>query len=184
MNLQFKPSSEDGSCHVTLGFDIRDGRYGSVDLSGLGAVVVLNSPPGQARADGNLSAAVYVDERASSDQRDALQTILSGQAGGLFGALAPLLGTPLGAKTTRIEFSGDAKRRGLKIGGVGEFTVEAIPGSVDVNQPITLINMNIFNPGHPLTQAVAVSSSYQDHGMHWDNTGGNGYITTLDLKGP
>ena len=184
MSLQFTPSSDDGSCHVSLGFDITDGRYGTVNLSGLGAVVVLNSPPGQTMADGNLSAAVYVDERASAAQRAALETIFSGQAGGLFGALAPLLGTALGTKTVPITFSGEGKRRGVSIGGVGAFTVEPIAGTIDPAQPITLHNMNLFNPGQPLTQAVAVASSYADHGMTWDHTGRNGYVTSLDLKGP
>jgi hypothetical protein len=184
MNMQFKPSSDDGSCHVTLGFDIRQGRYGGVDLSGLGAVVVLNSPPGQALADGNLSAAVYVDERAAPPQQDALRTILSGQAGGLFGLLAPLLGSLLGVTPARIAFGGDAKRRSLRVEGVTEATVEAVAGSIDPQQPITLHNMNLFNPAAPLTQAVVVAGAYSDHGLQWDTTGGNGYITALDLTGP
>jgi hypothetical protein len=184
MDLRLRPSSADGSCHVTLGFDIRQGRYGAESLDGLGAVVVLNSPPGQAMADGNLSAALYLDERASPAQQAALQTILSGQAGGLFGLLAPLLGTFLGATPARIAFGGDAKRRTLRVEGVTEATVEAISGPIDPQQPITLVNMNLFNPGAPLTQAVTVASSYQDHGLQWDNTGRNGYLTALDLKGP
>ena len=184
MSLQLKPSSDDGSCHVTLGFDIRQGRYGAVALDGLGAVVVLNSPPGQSMGEGNLSAALYVDERASAQQQEALRAIFAGEAGGLFGALAPLVGNFLGVKPARIEFGGDAKRRSVQVAGVTEATVEAIPGTIDPARPITLGNMNIFNPGEPLTQAVVVSSSYRDHGLRWDTTGRNGYITALNLQGP
>jgi hypothetical protein len=184
MDMRFKPSSDDGSCHVTLGFDIRNGRYGSVSLDGLGVALVLNSLPGQAFADGNLSAALYLDDRASSEQQAALQTIFAGQAGGLFGALAPLLGQLLGMKLARIEFDGDEKRRGMRIEGITDSTVEAVPGPIDANAPITLLNMNLFNPGQPLTQAITVSSAYQDYGLEWDNTGKNGYITALNLEGP
>lgn len=182
MDIRFKPSSSDGSCHVTLGFDIRDGRYGSVDLSGLGVVAAFNStgPLG----DGNLRVALYLDERASDEQRNALQMIFSGQAGGLFGALGPLVGEVLGVKPARITFEGDAQRRGVRVDGATAFTVEAIPGPNDPSKPITLENMNLFNPGAPLTQAIAVSSSYDDFGLQWDNTGQNGYITALSLEGP
>src|SRR5918911_1406802 len=184
MDLRFKPSSRDGSCHVTLGFDIRNGRYGAGDLDGLGAVLVLNSPPGQSLADGNLRAALYVDERASSEQRDALQAIFSAQAGGLFGALAPLIGQIMGVRQARITFGGDAQRRNLRIEGVTEATVEVVPSPIDPSKPITLGNMNIFNPSEPLTQAIVVSSSYKDYGLEWDNTGQNGYMTALNLEGP
>jgi hypothetical protein len=182
MDMRFKPSSSDGSCHVTLGFDIRNGRYGDVNLDGLGAVMVMNSAG--ALAEGNLRAALYLDARASSEQRDALQSIFSGQAGGLFGDLGPLIGEILGVKQAQITFDGDMQRCGVRVEGVTEATVEAIPGAIDQSRPITLDNMNIFNPGEPLTQAITVSSSYQDYGLEWDNTGQNGYITALKLDGP
>jgi hypothetical protein len=76
------------------------------------------------------------------------------------------------------------QRCGVRVEGVTEATVEAIPGAIDQSRPITLDNMNIFNPGEPLTQAITVSSSYQDYGLEWDNTGQNGYITALNLDGP
>jgi len=184
MDLRFKPSSSDGSCHVTLGFDIRNGRYGAVSLDGLGAVMVINSPAGQSLADGNLSAALYVDERASSEQQAAMQAIFSGQAGGLFGGLGPLIGQLLGVKAARIEFSDDAQRRSLSVEGVTEATVEAVPSPLDPTKSVTLGNMNLFNPSEVLTQGIVVSSSYKDHGLEWGNTGRNGYITALNLEGP
>lgn len=184
MNLALKPSSPDGSCHAMLAFNIQQGGYGAVDLSGLGVVVVINTPPGQAMIDGNLSAAVYIDERASAQQQTALQTIFGGQAGGLFGGLGPLIGTMLGVKTASIEFSQDGKRQSVRVAGITEATHEPIAGPINPEQPITLHNMNLFNPGEPLTQAVTVTSSYQDYGLAWDNTGRNAYVTALNLSGP
>lgn len=184
MDLRFKPSSSDGSCHVTLGFDIRKGSYGSVSLDGLGAVMVMNSPAGQALADGNLAAALYVDERGSSEQQAALQTIFTGQAGGLFGGLGPLIGQVLGVKPARITFDGDDKRRSVHIEGVTDAMVEAIPSPIDPSKSVTLVNMNLFNPSEVLTQAIVVSNSYKDYGHEWNNTGKNGYITPLNLQGP
>ncbi len=184
MDLQFKPSSADGSCHVTLAYDIAQGRLGSVDLGGLGAVLVLNSPPGQAMADGNLKAAMYLDERASPQQQEALTTIFSGGAGGIFGLLAPLMGEVLGVKPASIRFEQDGKQRRVRVADVTEVAVEPIPSPLDPGQSITLGGMNMFNPGEPLTQAIVRSSSYRDFGLEWDNTGQNGYVTALNLQGP
>src|SRR5919202_909909 len=46
MSLQLTPSSTDGSCHVTLAFNITEGHYGGGALGGLGGVLLLKSPPG------------------------------------------------------------------------------------------------------------------------------------------
>jgi hypothetical protein len=69
-------------------------------------------------------------------------------------------------KSARIEFDGDEKRRGVRIEGITDSTVEAIPGPIDPSTPITL------------------SSSYKDYGLEWDDAGRNGYITALNLEGP
>ena len=184
MDLSWKPSSDDGSCHVMLAFNVQQGRYGTTSLDGLNAVVVINTLAGQAMGDGNLSAALYLDERASPQQQEALSAILSGQAGGLFGMLAPLMGAVLGVKPARIQFEQDGKKRSLRIDGIGEVTGEAVPGAINPDEPITISNINIFNPSEPVTQAVVTSSSYRDHGLQWDNTGKNAYITSLNLQGP
>ncbi|HLF07859.1 MAG TPA: DUF1326 domain-containing protein [Dehalococcoidia bacterium] len=184
MNLAWKPSSDDGSCHVMLAFNVQQGRYGTISLDGLNAVVVVNTPAGQAMADGGLSAALYLDQRASPQQQEALATILSGQAGGLFGMLAPLMGTVLGVKPARIQFEQDGKKRSLRIDGISEVTGEAVPGALNPDEPVSINNLNIFNASEPITQAVVSSGSYRDYGLQWDNTGMNAYITRLDLQGP
>jgi len=59
--------------------------------------------------------ALYLDERASHDQKDALTKIFSGKAGGgLFGIAANLIEEVLGVKSVPIEFSIEAKRRRIK----------------------------------------------------------------------
>jgi hypothetical protein len=64
--------------------------------------------------------AVYLDERANNDQRDALTKIFIGQAGGeFFGEILPLIGEILGIKSVPIEFSIEGKkRRKIKISSI------------------------------------------------------------------
>ena len=55
-NLGAMPTSADQSCNVMMAFNITDGRYGGVDLSGVRAAMVILTPPGQPMAQGNARA--------------------------------------------------------------------------------------------------------------------------------
>ena len=70
--LRALPNSDDQSCRVTHSFSIEDGRYGAVDLGGLNVVRVMVSPAGQPMIAGKWSAALYLDDRGSTEQREAL----------------------------------------------------------------------------------------------------------------
>ena len=69
-------------------------------------------------SEGNGTAAVYVDDRASSQQRDALSAIASGQAGGppalIFGRLIDEAKF-LGVKFVPISFHKEGHKRGVSI---------------------------------------------------------------------
>jgi hypothetical protein len=58
--------------------------------------------------------ALYVDERANQDQRDALTQIFSGQASGHLASVAPLIGEVLGVKAVPIEYRSEGRRRSLR----------------------------------------------------------------------
>ena len=77
-NFNARPSL--GNCQGTIGALIAEGRYGGVDLRGQKAFVTLKWPG--AIHEGNGVAAVYVDSAASEPQREALDQIFSGAAGG------------------------------------------------------------------------------------------------------
>lgn len=70
----------DGHCDVALAFHIDEGNFNGVPLEGLN-FVAANYTPGP-MADGNWTSALYLDERANPQQREALEQILSGQMGG------------------------------------------------------------------------------------------------------
>jgi hypothetical protein len=132
-----------GFCEVAAAFHVDQGRYGDVALDGLNVVTILRSPG--PIADGNLSIAVYLDERADERQSEALQTIFAGAAGGPMGGLAPLISSVLGTKTRPITFRKEGKRRAVEIPGVMQMAVHAAPGA-DSQKEISLINVHPFAP--------------------------------------
>src|SRR5262245_28215259 len=101
------PTSRD--CTLLVAWHIEQGRFGQIDLDGLNSVLAVYSPDGH-MLDVKWKVALYVDERANQDQRDALTLIFSGQAGGHLASLGALIGEVLGVKAAPIEYHSEGKR--------------------------------------------------------------------------
>jgi hypothetical protein len=88
----FAQAPDEGQCDGILAWHIREGNYGDVALDGLSVVWVGgfegNNWTGEAT---NSAMGFFIDERADERQREALQTIWSGQAGGWPGGFAELI---------------------------------------------------------------------------------------------
>lgn len=165
-------------CDAALAFHINDGTYGQTSLNGLNAVLVVSFPgPGKMR-DGNWTAAVYVDERGSAAQRDALGDIFAGKAGGTPGAIfAGLVTKFLGIKSAPISFEVKGNERRLTIPNILEIDISAITGR-DGNEPIWATNA-----AHPVSQKLALAQSkaykYTDHNLAWNTSGTNGHFSSF-----
>ncbi len=161
-----------GACEVPIAFHIESGTYGDLSLDGLNAVVVLRTPGPM--AEGNAAVGLYLDERADDVQRDALAAIFSGQAGGPMGALAPLVSEMLGVRSVPITFRQENRHRSVEVPGVMQLAVTAIP-SVSPDLDLTVGNAHPLFPGDLIVATGDEGSTYEDHGMRWDNSGGNGF---------
>ena len=155
-----------GFCDVFLAFHIDRGRFGDVDLSGLNFVVAIHTPGPM--AEGNWTAAPYVDEKASAQQQEALGAIFAGAAGGPMAALAGLIGTTLQPKVVPITFQKEGRQRKASIPGILDSTVQAVPGA---NPEFELVKRNAHPIFPELVQAYGVKTTYTDHGFRWDNSG-------------
>src|SRR6266849_923558 len=98
--LSSRPTA--GACEVAFGFHIDRGSYGAATLDGLNVAMIARTPGPMAQ--GNWSVALYLDERANEQQRQAIQAIFTGAVGGPIAALAPLMSTVLGVKALPITF--------------------------------------------------------------------------------
>jgi hypothetical protein len=168
-----------GACEVPLAFHIDRGAYGDVALDGLNAVVAIRTPG--AMAEGNWSAAIYLDDRADDRQREALQAIFTGAAGGPLGAVAPLISNVLGVKSAAINFKKDGLRRSVEIPGVMSMAINAIPSGAP-DKEIWASNASPFAASVSLAVGEA-SSTWQDYGMRWDNSGKNGHYAPINWSG-
>src|SRR5258705_76240 len=69
--MAVKPTK--GSCTFAMAFQIERGSFGTVSLDGLGFIVLGLTP--EAMGKGNWSVGLVTDERASTEQREAITAI-------------------------------------------------------------------------------------------------------------
>ena len=103
---EFAQAPTYGDCDGIMAWHIRKGQYGESSLDGLN-VLGLDSFTGNIWAGGGntkLTAALFFDEKANEQQREALQMIFSGKAGGFMAELAKLIGELRGQDFTPIKF--------------------------------------------------------------------------------
>jgi len=165
-----------GACEWAWGFHITSGSYSDVPLDGLN-VAMFGRAPG-IMAEGNWSVALYLEERANEQQRQALEAIFSGAAGGPMAVFAPFFATVLGVKTVPITYHIEGKRRSVEIATILHMAVHPLP-SKDPNNEIWALNAHPFSP--KLAMAVGdQNSTWADYGMRWDNSGKNGHYAPIN----
>ena len=170
----------EGHCDVALAFHVDEGELDGVQLGGLN-FVACNYTPGP-MAEGGWTSAFYLDERATPEQREALERVLSGDMGGPAERWRAMTTNFMGVKYVAIDFLVEGKTHSVSVPGVMDFSVEPIqiPGRDDA--------MLLANTGHPVNRdlylARGTQATYTDHGMTWDNTGKNGHYASFDWSWP
>jgi len=113
------PTSDNGGCDLLIGGEVKEGKYGDIDLKGVRYVVAGMYP--KAIHEGNGKVAVFIDQKASDKQAEAITIILSGQAGGMpWEALAGTVAVLEGPVRKPIDMQVNGTRSGYKIPGVLE----------------------------------------------------------------
>jgi hypothetical protein len=163
-----------GDCTLLLAWHIDQGRFGQIDLDGLNAVLAVHSPGHMMEVKWKV--ALYVDERANQNQREALTQIFSGQAGGHLAGLAPLIGEVLGVKAAPIEYHSEGKRRSMRLGDFADAEIEGLPGQdggavTIANHPFTAV------PGFPAVVAKSKQMRFSDYGLKWEVSNKNGFFS-------
>jgi hypothetical protein len=155
---------------------IDEGRFDAVDLGGLRALISYDSP--QHMIEGGWTQLVVIDEGASPEQREALETILLGRAGGPWSVLARFVGTPLETRFLPIRIEDEGKRKRVVVEGLLDGSIEAIRGR-DRSKTVTFENM--FNQIHAPSQVIATgSSSYTDGTIVFDTEKTHALYSSFD----
>lgn len=119
-----------GGCSAVVAYDITQGECDGVDLAGLKLGYVA-SWPGPIHK-GNGRGLLFIDERASPEQRAALEEIGLGRAGpgGCFEIFASVMEATPEVRIGPIEFELEGKRGRIKLGELAEATVGPIVGDM------------------------------------------------------
>ena len=172
------PASMD-SCDLILAWHIEEGHSGDVRLDRLNAAMAVHSP--KQMTDGNWSVALYLDERATAEQAEALGGVFSGAAGGHLANLGPLIGQVVGVNTAPIEFTRDGDTRRLRVGDILDASVTESKG-MDGENPTGISNPLLGVVTQPMRQAKSEHVRYDDH-FTLDVTGRNSFITEFAYAG-
>lgn len=169
----------EGVCSAVLAWHIDKGSLDDVQLDGLN-VALFSHCPGH-MMENKWSVALYLDQRASPAQLDALGKVFSGQAGGPLASVAPLIGEVLGVKPAEITYRSEGKRRSVSIAGVVDVEIEALAGQEGAD--VTLTNQP-FTPAPGFAAVVCKSKrfSYTDHGYSRDITDRNGFYSPFEYR--
>ncbi len=112
---EFSAPPTRGFCEGMGAWRINRGNYGEVSLNGLGVGFAARWP--KAIHEGNGTVCIFVDEKASQPQRDALLMIASGNAGGLpFEIIATTFSKILDPLFVPFQFEFDGLNSSVKIG--------------------------------------------------------------------
>jgi hypothetical protein len=167
------------NCDVMLAWHVTNGNKDGVDLSGLNAVMTVHTQ--KRMTDGGWKVGLYLDDRASAEQSEALGSVFSGGAGGHLAALGPLIGEVVGVAPATITFEKSNGSRHAEVSGVLSMSSEQMVGG-DGEAPSVISNAPFGSVTQPVRQGTSKDVSY--HG-HWDVefSGTNSFITDFRYEG-
>jgi len=169
-----------GDCTVLVAWHIDNGNFGTTTLDGLNTVLAVHSPGHMLQVKWKV--ALYLDERATQEQREALTKIFAGQAGGHLANLAGCTGEVLGVKAVPIDYRAEGRRRSLAISGLAKMDIEGVTGQNGGEVTVADVPFCVV-PGIPSVVAKSEHVSYNDYGLRWEITGKNGFYSRFAYQG-
>jgi hypothetical protein len=158
----------EGDCRALVAWQIDRGQDGAVGLDGLNMALLLHSPGKMHETKWKV--AVYVDSRATAQQRESLLRIFGGHAGGHPAALASMIGEMIGVKDAAIAFRKEGKNYLVQIPGAVDTELEPLVGP-DGGEVVVSNHLLAVAPGFPVTVARSKKSRIRDHGWDWNFDG-------------
>jgi len=169
----FSPPTEE-ECTVFIAWHIDNGKFDDIKVDGLNVALAAHRLRTASWKDEGSGCLLYVDERATQDQKAALTRIFSGQAGGVPAVVTRVVGRLLGVGSAAIEYKVEEKKRSLRIPGVLDVEIEALPGQDGTEITLT----NLPNGIHrSVVQAKSKRLSYHDQGLHWEISEKTGFYS-------
>jgi hypothetical protein len=178
ISLGQHPPTE-GYCQTWAGIRIEEGHFGDTDIGGINVGLIIDIPGPLAR--GNWTAGLYVDERASIYAVKALTKIFTGRAGGSTGLLKILVGSFLGVRQTRIDYTIEGETRIFQIPKIIDGVVSPIRGK-ESGAPVVIRNSGYW-VAPDIVVARAETSRVRAFGRNWNFAGRSAELCRLDWSG-
>jgi hypothetical protein len=186
----FAQAPDEGQCDGILAWHVRDGNYGDVRLDDLNIVAVGsfegNIWTGEAK---NSAMGFFIDESADEQQREALQTIWSGDAGGWPAGFAELIEEVRGIEYAPIEFeiAEDLASWRVEVPGKARGRAEALTGPTAPEGARVQVHNAPgaeVGPGQVATWATASEDEVEAFGFKWSWPGRSSKHFPFEWSGP
>jgi hypothetical protein len=163
-------------CKGYWAFRFDSGSFGGVALPGTKALIAFDTP--QRMIDGHWTQTLIIDRGATADQRQAIEAILTGKAGGPWQKLAAFVETQRPTEYLTIEMEDEGATKRISIADRLRGVVSQIRGR-DKSQPVVF--ENIFNQIHAPRQVIALGDTdYDDGVIVVHNAATHGLFSTFD----
>jgi hypothetical protein len=138
---------DNGTCDTIVAYHFDKGTIDGVDVTNTTIAIVAHLPGNILK--GNWRVAVYIDDKASAAQQDALLKVYTGKAGGPIADIAKLIGEVVAVERVPILFDVREGRGTIKIGENQYAELEPYQGATGIN---TTLTDTIFStvPGAPV----------------------------------
>ena len=178
-----------GDCEGVLAYHIRNGYYGNTSLDGLNAIGIGAFEGNIWKGETKINLGFFFDERADKEQREALQMIFSGKAGGFMAEIAKIMGEIRGIDFAPIKFeiSDDLSQWSAEIPGKVFAKAEALGGpTTPPGKRVQTINPpgSEVGPGGVATWGIAVKDEVDAMGFKWKREGKSSKHIPFAWEGP
>jgi len=185
----FAQAPSEGDCNGILAWHVREGNFGDVRLDDLNVVAVGSFEGNIWAGEAKPAMGFFIDERADDRQRQGLETIFGGQAGGWPGDFASLISENRGVVYAPIKFemAEDLAYWAVDVPGAATARAEALTGPT--TPPGKLVQVHNppgaeVGPGQIATWGKATVDSVDTFGFTWDWAGRSSKHFPFDWSGP
>jgi hypothetical protein len=180
-----------GDCDGVLAYHIKSGQYGSISLDGLNVVALADFQGNIWAGNTKANIAIFFDESANDKQREALNMIFTGKAGGFMAEFAKLIGEVRGIEyaPVKVEVANDLSQWSAEIPGKVIAKGEALTGPMTPpGKRVQTVNLpgSEVGPGTVATWGRAIVDEVNAPEVRyvWKRTGRSSKHIPFNWSGP
>lgn len=189
---EFAQTPTYGDCEGILAYNIKKGNYGETSLDDLNVILVTSFEGNIWAGDGKtkVDLALFFDEKADEKQREALNMIFSGKAGGFMAEFAKLVGEVRGIEYAPVKFelADDLSYWSAEIPGKVFAKAEALTGpTTPPGKRVQTINppgSEVGPGGGVATWGISLADEADTRGFKWKRKSRSSKHIPFEWSGP